>query len=426
MQRTTVLPENCRRKLSKLAAFAERARHMGIVGFRARVDFLESVVDPDVFDLVRDNDPRVDEFGLSSRSIDACVEMCDGSFVVAELFRRKAAGKVQTLRPLFADDHLVEHADSMSEALDDANPKSVLLHMLSEATDARWRLPKVDKCPETLAHMLSNDLFIPALNGDIGFVCKETIHNLLNCPANLGHLADCVIGEFAYAGASDNNRFRAAVERHAHLVPVSWLLEFATITPSTEAIQWALQVDDAVRRRTLFNNPGTDPAQLKTLARFFEATNARFAIEGVGGFGLEQDGRFVRIVQHGRLLATSDSDSPQQIVRAVWGRWQDLASRDRSVSPAIDTQVDELVMVACRDVSGVSTIVPITVQVYPDEYDLGEHYSRAERAAAEAGYEGPFVCFDRAEMRAIVEAGTAAAAHLASRRNDATIESPTP
>lgn len=59
------------------------------------------------------------------------------------------------------------------------------------------------------------------------------------------------------------------------------------------------------------------------------------------------------------------------------------------------------VAVACRNASGMADMPVFQVTVPPDHYDLGEHYDIAEAMAAEAGYEGPFVCFDPTEQPAI-------------------------
>ena len=63
------------------------------------------------------------------------------------------------------------------------------------------------------------------------------------------------------------------------------------------------------------------------------------------------------------------------------------------------------VAVACRNASGMADMPIFTVEVTGLEYDLGSHYVMAEACAIDAGYEGPFVCFDPVEQRAIHEAG---------------------
>ncbi|KDC16451.1 hypothetical protein L542_5195 [Bordetella bronchiseptica F-1] len=62
------------------------------------------------------------------------------------------------------------------------------------------------------------------------------------------------------------------------------------------------------------------------------------------------------------------------------------------------------VVVACVNASGMPDMPVFTVSATQEEYDLGVHYDKAEALAVEAGYEGPFVCFDVAEQEAIVSA----------------------
>lgn len=66
-----------------------------------------------------------------------------------------------------------------------------------------------------------------------------------------------------------------------------------------------------------------------------------------------------------------------------------------------DTLMTIDVAVACRNASGVADMPVFGVTITPKQYALGEHYDLAERQAAEAGYEGPFVCFDPAEQPAL-------------------------
>ncbi|WP_073664165.1 MULTISPECIES: hypothetical protein [Pseudomonadota] len=62
------------------------------------------------------------------------------------------------------------------------------------------------------------------------------------------------------------------------------------------------------------------------------------------------------------------------------------------------------IAVACRNASGMPDLPIFTVTTTKEEYDLGIHYDKAEALADEAGYEGPFVCFDDTEHAAILAA----------------------
>lgn len=62
----------------------------------------------------------------------------------------------------------------------------------------------------------------------------------------------------------------------------------------------------------------------------------------------------------------------------------------------------ELVTVVCQDSNGESTLFCVDVQITEDGYNLGEYYDKAKEAAIEAGYEGPFVCFDSAEATSLL------------------------
>jgi hypothetical protein len=73
------------------------------------------------------------------------------------------------------------------------------------------------------------------------------------------------------------------------------------------------------------------------------------------------------------------------------------------------------VAVACRNSSGMADLPLFVVTASAEEYALGVHYDRAEDRAKDAGYEGPFVCFDATEQPAIL----AAARRLAPERNAA-------
>ena len=65
---------------------------------------------------------------------------------------------------------------------------------------------------------------------------------------------------------------------------------------------------------------------------------------------------------------------------------------------------DSCVAVACRNASGMADLPVFVITASAEEYALGMHYDKAETLAAEAGYEGPFVCFDADEQEAIREA----------------------
>lgn len=62
------------------------------------------------------------------------------------------------------------------------------------------------------------------------------------------------------------------------------------------------------------------------------------------------------------------------------------------------------VAVACTDSNGAPTIYIVTISVSQEQYALGEHCDLAEVAAAEDGYEGPFICFDDTEVHSIINA----------------------
>lgn len=63
-----------------------------------------------------------------------------------------------------------------------------------------------------------------------------------------------------------------------------------------------------------------------------------------------------------------------------------------------------VVMVAGTNANGEADFHQATVFVTQIEYDLGEHYDRAEASADEAGFEGDFVCFDQHESRNLLRA----------------------
>jgi hypothetical protein len=52
-------------------------------------------------------------------------------------------------------------------------------------------------------------------------------------------------------------------------------------------------------------------------------------------------------------------------------------------------------VVACKNASGQPDFFACTVKASPEEYDNGEHYEAAQRAAEGEGYEGPFVVYDQ-------------------------------
>lgn len=62
------------------------------------------------------------------------------------------------------------------------------------------------------------------------------------------------------------------------------------------------------------------------------------------------------------------------------------------------------VAVACANASGMLDMPVFTVRTTQEDYDLGRHYDQAEALAQEAGYDGPFVCFDHTEHAAILSA----------------------
>lgn len=54
-------------------------------------------------------------------------------------------------------------------------------------------------------------------------------------------------------------------------------------------------------------------------------------------------------------------------------------------------------MVAGRNSAGDADMFVCEVEVSQKDFDLGKHYDISEALAEEAGYEGPFVCFDEIE-----------------------------
>ena len=51
-------------------------------------------------------------------------------------------------------------------------------------------------------------------------------------------------------------------------------------------------------------------------------------------------------------------------------------------------------VVACRNAEGASDFYFCRVECAEAQYDIGEHYEKAEEMAESDGYEGPFVVFD--------------------------------
>jgi hypothetical protein len=56
------------------------------------------------------------------------------------------------------------------------------------------------------------------------------------------------------------------------------------------------------------------------------------------------------------------------------------------------------VAVAGTNANGEADLVVVTVDVTPEDYNLGKHYDLAEAKAVELGYDAPFVCFDETEQ----------------------------
>jgi hypothetical protein len=51
-------------------------------------------------------------------------------------------------------------------------------------------------------------------------------------------------------------------------------------------------------------------------------------------------------------------------------------------------------VVACRNAEGCSDFYFCKVVCKQENYDVGDHYEKAEDMASEDGYEGPYVVFD--------------------------------
>ncbi len=67
-------------------------------------------------------------------------------------------------------------------------------------------------------------------------------------------------------------------------------------------------------------------------------------------------------------------------------------------------QLNTLVLVACRNASGMADLFIAHLEGSEADYDLGDHYDRAEALAEAAGYERPFVSFDPAEQGSLIAA----------------------
>lgn len=62
------------------------------------------------------------------------------------------------------------------------------------------------------------------------------------------------------------------------------------------------------------------------------------------------------------------------------------------------------IAVVCRNASGMPDIPIFIITATPEEVANGKHYDHAEALAGDAGYEGPFVCFDEVEQGVIAQA----------------------
>lgn len=62
------------------------------------------------------------------------------------------------------------------------------------------------------------------------------------------------------------------------------------------------------------------------------------------------------------------------------------------------------IAVACRNASGSPDLPIFRVPVTPREICQGLHYDKAEIQARNAGYEGPFLCYDADEYGVILSA----------------------
>lgn len=73
-----------------------------------------------------------------------------------------------------------------------------------------------------------------------------------------------------------------------------------------------------------------------------------------------------------------------------------------NATPQASAERPVRVAVACTGASGEPELPIFTVHVTDHQHDLGEHYDLAQQAAADEGYEGPFVCFDDQEFAPIL------------------------
>lgn len=62
------------------------------------------------------------------------------------------------------------------------------------------------------------------------------------------------------------------------------------------------------------------------------------------------------------------------------------------------------IVVACHNASGMPDLPIINVAATSQDIDEGRYYDRAIALAEDAGYQGPFVCFDANEYRPILSA----------------------
>jgi hypothetical protein len=67
--------------------------------------------------------------------------------------------------------------------------------------------------------------------------------------------------------------------------------------------------------------------------------------------------------------------------------------------------MEKRVIVAGINANGEADLLDLKVDVTEAEFDDSEHYDKAREAAEEAGFEGPFVCFDEYEAQSIIRMG---------------------
>ena len=103
---------------------------------------------------------------------------------------------------------------------------------------------------------------------------------------------------------------------------------------------------------------------------------------------------------------------------AAWGLtpcsalpdWADKAASGNTLEEELQSETSGhdgramQIAVACRDANGSADMPVFEVKATQKEIDLGEHYQAAIRLATSQGYEGPFVCFDSNEFRAVQRA----------------------